>query len=326
MGCGCNHSITRGVVSGRGWAQQVTGDINYTKVGREASRGGLTFRDEVDGLVEWVKELSGGVMNPIFLYEIRDFARQLPQAKVVKGSMCEALAKAKGIPVLFRTAMLKAMICASAKFAKGDEQALFKSTELLPLSSDTNSKVVKAACEFMKEVRATAKNAGVAETDTAWVTLVGMADVRVVHYVVSKPDATRGSFSSLDAIGFDFAKSLATALGRAVVAPWKDERRPINDTATQQSRKHAGVKVLNADGSWNSEDMRKALESKGFTVGAKVYKSGDSGASVEITKIEKDKVWTKGGDGVAKAQPIMDFIDMKWTKDTVHKVCPQCNM
>ena len=275
--------------------------------------------------MEWVKELSGGVMDPTFLHEIRDFARQLPQARVVKGQMCEALAKASGIPVLFRTALLKAMISASAKFAKGDEQALLKSMDLLPLTSDANSKVVKSACEFMRQVRETAKKASVAETETAWVTLVGMADVRVVHYVVSKPDATRGNFSTMNAIGWDFSKSLATALGRAVVSPWNDEGRPSNDVANSGTH-HAGVKVLNADGSWNSADMRKAFDAKGFAVGPKAYKLGVSGESVEIAKIDKDKVWTRGSDGVATPQPITEFIDMKWVKDNVKKVCPQCNV
>ncbi len=56
-------------------------DPMWDQVAIEAVRGGSPFKDEICGLVEFVKNLGGGLDEPIFLFELRDFARQLKSVR-----------------------------------------------------------------------------------------------------------------------------------------------------------------------------------------------------------------------------------------------------
>ena len=98
------------------------GAIAWDKVIQEATRAGSLFPGEIDGLVKYVKELSGGLANPIFLNELRDFSRQLNTQCVVTGAMAKSLAdvqiKHEGAAVTFKLACMKAMTCATGKFAR----------------------------------------------------------------------------------------------------------------------------------------------------------------------------------------------------------------
>ena len=59
-------------------------DPMWGNVTIQAARGGSAFKDELPGLVSFVCHLSGGLQNPIFLYELRDFARQLAVVRTRK--------------------------------------------------------------------------------------------------------------------------------------------------------------------------------------------------------------------------------------------------
>ena len=61
----------------------------------EALRSGSQFKDEVPGLVAYVRELSGGLEQPFLLWELRDFLRGLQTVRVVKGNVMEAFANAE---------------------------------------------------------------------------------------------------------------------------------------------------------------------------------------------------------------------------------------
>ena len=59
-------------------------DPMWSNVTIQAARGGSAFKDELPGLVSFVCHLSGGLQNPIFLFELRDFARQLAVVRTRK--------------------------------------------------------------------------------------------------------------------------------------------------------------------------------------------------------------------------------------------------
>jgi len=93
------------------------GVADWDRVQKESARGGAPFASELHGLVMYVKELSGGLEDPVLLFEYRDFTRQLQTQRIVKGHMYQALAdvqiSSEGACPLFRMAMAKSMSSAS---------------------------------------------------------------------------------------------------------------------------------------------------------------------------------------------------------------------
>ena len=60
---------------------QYHNDPKWGDVAQEALRSGSPYKDEIDGLVNFVRNLGGGLDDPIFIYELRDFSRQLPSLR-----------------------------------------------------------------------------------------------------------------------------------------------------------------------------------------------------------------------------------------------------
>ena len=58
------------------------GNPQWERVQREAARSGSPFKDELEGLCTFVRELSGGLVNPVLLFELRDFGKQLQTVRV----------------------------------------------------------------------------------------------------------------------------------------------------------------------------------------------------------------------------------------------------
>ncbi len=67
----------------------------WARVKREATRGGCPFMDELEGHIAYVKELSGGLNNPLWLFEIRDFQKQCSSVRVVRGPILKVLSELK---------------------------------------------------------------------------------------------------------------------------------------------------------------------------------------------------------------------------------------
>lgn len=299
--------------------------IDWDSVIREATRAGSLFPGEIDGLVKYVKELSGGLGNPIFLNELRDFSRQLTSQCVVTGSMAKSLAevqiKHEGAAATFKLACMKAMTCATGKFARDGHQMLLKPGDVTALSSDKKSTIVMVADEFLQKVRQIACGEGITADTVAYGTIVGLTDVRVVHFVFNKPDERLGTCKTLNDIGVSFTTALATHVGKAVASPWKQIGREGASKAVTGQARSSDVKEYTASGKWSNQVDK--LSDKGFEVGAKVALASDTlGENIyELISIDaatgvKLKLQATGS---ATCHPIDDFLRGKFVVSTIMK-------
>ena len=120
----------------------------------------------------------------------------------MKGSVAAALATTKiggkdGAAPLFRLACMKAMSSASLKFSKGEEQTLLRPSEISALAADKKSQIALQGESVLIKVREIADELGLRSDTAAWSTTIGIADVRVVHFVLNKADEPRGSFTNI---------------------------------------------------------------------------------------------------------------------------------
>ena len=165
--------------------------IRCGKVEIEAIRGGCPFKDELAGIIAMVRELSGGLETPVLLNELRDFVRQLQRVRVVRGPLMNAVADlcvgSEGSCPLFRIAVLKSMLCASSKYSRGDEQGLFKTTDIASMARGADkTKALLAAEKLLADIRSVATANGLEEPARS--AMIGLVDTRVVHHVCGKPD------------------------------------------------------------------------------------------------------------------------------------------
>jgi hypothetical protein len=246
------------------------GDPQWNRVQMDATRGGSPFKEEVVGLITYVKELSGGLEEPTLLNELRDFVKQLGSVRTVKGYMLAAAADMRvgteGACAIFRMAIAKAMFSCSAQYTKGDSQALFRSEQLTAMTRGTDKqKIVRDADAFLVDVRKLADANHLQEPMRT--TMVGLVDCQVVHHVANKVDAARGTFRDLGAIGSAFAKDLANAIGAPVQSKWNTEpsQAPPAHRCTSVA---SDVKTFSAQGAWTNS--RDALSAKEFEVGKKI--------------------------------------------------------
>ena len=68
-------------------------DPQWDRVHREAARAGAPYKSELKGLVEYVKQLSGGLKSPVLLNDLQSFLRLLDHQRTVDGLMYDAVAK-----------------------------------------------------------------------------------------------------------------------------------------------------------------------------------------------------------------------------------------
>ena len=217
------------------------GEASWEAVERAAVRGGSPFKEELSGLVSYVKELSGGLENPHLLWELRDFAKQLPAVKIVKGAFLHAAATmqvgTEGSTPLFRMACVKAMMACSRQWAPGDCQGLFKTTDFPAMSRSKDSqRMIRDAEQCLIECRRIVDSVGL--EGAMRTTMVGLVDCQVVHFVCNRPDASRGIFKSLAQIGGEFVKQIASVSGKSVTSPWA----PCPPKAPTVAPAHIGVK------------------------------------------------------------------------------------
>ena len=275
--------------------------IPWDSVQREACRGsGVSYKHEIPDLCTYVQELSGGIENPWALYELRDFCRHLKKVNVVRGSVAAALAKVsigkEGSAPLFRLACMKAMCSASAKYSKGDEQILLKPQDIALLTADKRAQIVMQAETALANLRQVASQLGLSHETAAWSTTIGLADVRVVHFVFNKPDEARGiGHAYIANIGFDCWQTLCNTTGKTAPCPFQPKHVQTSATASQSEQKpDTTVKQYDQQGNWTNQVA--VLETKGFKTGAAVYhvKDGDE-VVYTITSIDGGKVKIKSG-------------------------------
>lgn len=289
------------------------GNPFWDRVKTEAIRAGSSFKNEIEGLVDCVSDLSGGLDNPVLLYEYRNFVRQLQVQRVVRGWVLGACAKAKigveGACPLFRVACMKAMSSASSKYSRGDEQTLLKSSDFQQMASTDKKRDQIYKCEaFLKETRVVSEPLDITESIRA--TMIGLVDVQAVHFVMNKPDPARGSFKSLSEIGHKFCQDLSNLLQKPIPSPW---------AAAAPAPKAAAImkapKVFTASGEWSNAEA--TLRAK-FEVGTQV-RHLDSKVTYHIQNIAKDHIVLKDAAGVETSHAHDVFLEGKYNVFTDDK-------
>ena len=128
---------------------------------REALRAGGTFSDETESLTTFVREMSGGLADRCFLFELRDFIRSCQNDRTVRGPILEAVAmfRPKGFGAETashcRLALCKAMLSCNDKDTEGERQRLLKSTEITSLRKDDKKMaLLKESDSFLQDCNA----------------------------------------------------------------------------------------------------------------------------------------------------------------------------
>ena len=217
----------------------------WPRVAQEASRAGGAFLDEIHGLVVFVKELCGGLENPVLLNELRDFVRACKCVRVVRGPFLQAVAVlvvgTEGAAPLFRLAVVKAMFSCSDKFARGEHQALYKTSDIASFANKKEKVAMILDAElFLRKCRAFVENHDVDGTFKSH--LLGLADILIAHHVTNKQDPSRGVFPSFAHIGCQLALELATSLQKPVESPCTVEPTKNDASQTQAQPRAAEVK------------------------------------------------------------------------------------
>ena len=186
----------------------------------QAKRGMVPYEPELEDLLLGVRNLSGGMEVPRYLDLVRDFVRTLETERIVRGEIWGALAKVQiGGPNLcskFKIACVLACAGASANFSVGEEQSLLTDTELMQLGRDRHRPHAEQADGMIAEAERIFASHPQSPL-TRCVLFLFM--VRLVHHVFRKKDETRGTFATMNAIGAQFTKDLAQAVGAAVGCP-----------------------------------------------------------------------------------------------------------
>ena len=289
----------------------------WDKVRRQAGRGAV-FKHEIDHMVDYVKEMSGGLDNPVFLHELRDFNRHLARATIVRSDIAAAVATCKiakeGSGVLFKLACMKAMHGPSDKYRKGDEQSLLKPSDVHMLQNERKAQIALQGDELLQKIRKLAIDFGIDPSSARWSNIIGLADVRVAHFVFNKPDESRGVYKQITDIAVDAWKAMAAMTGNCntVDCPWK-----VKAVAPQcaSSVSSTGVKTFDHHGEW--VNVSETLAVKGFKVGVKVYRRLEGEESVyEIKAIDGQKVKMQTGD----AERLVDAEDFMRNKFAIYDI------
>ena len=165
-------------------------------------------------------------------------------------------------PPFFKWALIKALVSASQKFV---DAPLLKASELGALGGK-NRKLVLAA----EELQSTAREVVTSVNPPPEVRsqLLGLLDIRVAHHVLQKPDAARGSFTSLAHIGWQLTRELADLTCTEVASPWPAPKSAAREGASP-SKKEVAPKFSSTGKITN---MSALLAAQNFKVGAKVQK------------------------------------------------------
>ena len=191
-------------------------------VEREALRGSPKFANEVVDLRKYVMSMGGE--GGVLLKDIISFSKTLKRPRVVTGMVLAAIAKtALGEDghgaILFRQDLIKAMLSASEKYARGGMQNLADVALITNTLPRKNNLVMQA-----NKMKAVALD--LLEQQHVQMTLPGLSNalhlfgIRLVHYVLQKSDPTRGTWNDLPEIGAAFARDIANLTGSEFPCPW----------------------------------------------------------------------------------------------------------
>ena len=225
--------------------------------------------------------------------------------------------------MLLRNAIFKAMLSASDEYSRGEQQNLVKSTELLPLANRAEKREVALECDkFLQDLREIAQKHKA--PDAVRVTLIGLADVRTVHYLLHKPDESRGTFNSVAQIGHQFCLDLSTALGVPVKSKWA---APVAKAkAKAVIAVDSGVKEFSASGKWTN--AHESFERMGFVVGATVLAAKAARCKENVQTIKevqkaKEIVILVDARGAEVSHAMQVFLENKFT---LYEDCFECGL
>ena len=228
----------------------------------------------------------------------------------MRGGILQACAEAQigseGACPLFRLAIAKAMLSASAKYSTGEEQSLFKISDIQRLAPTAEKqRLVEKAESYLVRMRNVLTDADV--KPPLWSTVCGLFDVRVVHHVCSKVDESRGQYKSLAALGHAWVQDLSTMLQRPVGCPTEWAQDAPSSAEGTSAKVASGIKVFTQSGSWeNSAEMIKA---KGFKAEQRL-RHGDK--CYTLVAITDENVDVKDDKDVITSIPHGKFVKDKW--------------
>ena len=216
----------------------------WSLVKQLSMRGQEAYRDEMDDLLAFVRNLSGGIDKPINLEYLRDLIRTLKTEREIPGSLYGAIAHVeignKHACPKFRMAILMAMAGASQQYSRNEEQSLLNISDIKSLAGKNKPYALQA--ERLLE----AAHAMVDPSDPRQRIALYMMEVRLVHHVFRKADATRGNFKTQSDIASQFVEELSQIVQKeldnpwkakvqSVAAPWKNKAKAASSSAASSA-------------------------------------------------------------------------------------------
>lgn len=297
-------------------------DVLWERVAAEATRGGgRGFEPEVEDITAYVRNLSGGISNPVYLNRFRDFVQTVKLERQIPAEMYGALGRAtiQGVNQApnYRTGMLMAMAGASDAFAQGAVQNLFHTNDVQQIQ-DKFAEFVLQAESMIARSDALLVEQGLADQESAKI-LQYLFIIRLVHHVQRKPDKSRGVFATMRDIGNDFISGLNDAFGRSIESPWpsakasaKAAKAPPKAKAKASAKASAighGVAEFAGNEVRNNVDLVRSL---GFVDGATIVRREDKRREVmQIVAITLDYACVQSGPLQMKI-PHAQLLGKKW--------------
>ena len=248
-------------------------DDFWAKVKQLAMRGQEAYRDEMNDLLAFVRELSGGIELPRNLEYLRDFIRTLKIEREIPGALFGAVAVVqigqKHACPRIRIATLMAMAGASQQYARNDEQALLSVADINALASKHKQFALQA--ERLLETA----HGMVDAADPRQRLVLYTLEVRLVHHIFRKADSSRGSFKTQADIGSQFVAELSHAMQRNVENPWATsaKTKPAASKQGKAAAAFSGVVEYGATGAVeNTDDL---LRQAGFVLTKVVERMSD---------------------------------------------------
>ena len=250
----------------------------WETVRKAAMRGNPPFSEEVCELLDFVRYLSGGIENPIYLTSMRDFIRTLKVERQIEGAIWGAVSRVRiGAPnaaPTLRVACLWAMAGASDTYGVGEEQTLLATGDIQALGGKHLPHAV-AADEMLRTALAILEQHANSNDLNAKLIFYVLA-IRLVHHLFRKEDPARGVFQTMAAIGHTFCIELATLLQKPIPSPWIGCKPAAmkSQSATRSSGGGAKAAVVEfAEGA--VQNSHGLLVAKGFQVGGFAVRVAD---------------------------------------------------
>ena len=245
----------------------------WESVRKVAMRGNPPFYEEIGDLLDFVRYLSGGMEDPIYLHVMRDFIRTLKVERQIKGPMWGVASRvrigaANAAPSL-RIACLWAMAGASDTYGVGEEQTLLTTADIQALGSKHLPHAL-AADEMLLAAEAILKLH--AEENVNAMLIFYVLAIRIVHHIFRKEDPARGVFHTMAAIGHTFCIELATLLQKPIQSPWSGSKGTVVASSVPRTSAKSAV-VEFADGA--VQNSERLLLAKGYEVGGYAFRIAD---------------------------------------------------